>query len=119
MPFKQVDTITRPRAGSSESYERRFVQANNCADGLESNRRASRILDRRRASMTSHPSRLAFVVATVLAMAAVRAGAQETPRQLFEAGKYQAAIDKSAGDGSPATLYLKGLSYVKLNQPAE
>jgi tetratricopeptide (TPR) repeat protein len=68
--------------------------------------------------MTSHPYRLAFVVATLLAIAAVRAGAQDTPRQLFEAGKYQAAIDKSAGDGSPATVYLKGLSYLKLNQPA-
>ena len=45
--------------------------------------------------MTSHPYRLAFVVATLLAIAAVRAGAQDTPRQLFEAGKYQAAIDKS------------------------
>jgi len=68
--------------------------------------------------MTSHPSRLAFVIATLMAMAAVRAGAQDTPRQLFEAGRYQEAIDKSAGDGSPAALYLKGLSYLKLNQLA-
>ena len=68
--------------------------------------------------MTSRPYRLAFVVATMLSLAAVRAGAQDSPRQLFEAGKYQAAIDKSAGDGSPATVYLKGLSFLKLNQPA-
>src|SRR5215467_12425195 len=68
--------------------------------------------------MTSSPCRLAFVIAAMLSIAAVRAGAQDTPRQLFEAGKYQAAVDKSAGDASPATLYLKGLSYLKLNQPA-
>lgn len=68
--------------------------------------------------MTSSSYRLTFVVAAMLSIAAARAGAQDSPRQLFEAGKYQAAVDKSAGDASPATLYLKGLSYLKLNQPA-
>jgi tetratricopeptide (TPR) repeat protein len=68
--------------------------------------------------MTSHHPRLAFVVVAMLSVAAARASAQDSPRQLFEAGKYQAAIDKSAGDASPASQYLKGLSFLKLNNPA-
>src|SRR5262245_19321077 len=119
MRFRPVDMRKGPRAASSENYGRRSAQGKSCdaERALESNRRASRILALRRASMVSRPSRFVFVVAPMLSIAAGRAGAQDS-RQLFEAGKYQAAIDKSAGDGSPATLYLKGLSYVKLNQPA-
>jgi tetratricopeptide (TPR) repeat protein len=65
--------------------------------------------------MNSMPRRLTLVVVAMLLVAA-RANAQDTPRQLFEAGKYQAAIDKTGGDASPAALYLKGLSHLKLNQ---
>jgi len=68
--------------------------------------------------MTSHHHRLAVVIVTMLSVAAARAGAQDNPRQLFEAGKYQAAIDKAAGDASPASQYLKGLSFLKLNNVA-
>jgi tetratricopeptide (TPR) repeat protein len=68
--------------------------------------------------MPSHHHRLALVVVTMLSIAAARASAQDNPRQLFEAGKYQAAIDKSAGDASPASQYLKGLSFLKLNNAA-
>jgi len=68
--------------------------------------------------MTSHHQRLAFVIVAMLSVAAARAGAQDNPRQLFEAGKYQAAIDKAADDASPASQYLKGLSFLKLNNPA-
>jgi tetratricopeptide (TPR) repeat protein len=59
--------------------------------------------------------RRTLIVAGVLSIAAV-ATAQDNPRQLFEAGKYQAAIDKTGGDTSPSALYLKGLSHLKLNQ---
>jgi len=53
----------------------------------------------------------------MLLAAAAQASAQDSPRQLYEAGKYQAAVDKSAGDNSPASQYLNGLSHLKLNQP--
>jgi tetratricopeptide (TPR) repeat protein len=68
--------------------------------------------------MATFRPRLAVVLVTLLSVAAARANAQDSPRQLFEAGKYQAAIDKSAGDASPASQYLKGLSFLKLNNAA-
>lgn len=67
--------------------------------------------------MTLRPRRLALVAVTMLLAAAAPASAQDSPRQLYEAGKYQAAVDKSAGDNSPASQYLNGLSHLKLNQP--
>jgi tetratricopeptide (TPR) repeat protein len=67
--------------------------------------------------MKSTRHRFTLVVVTILSIAAARASAQDNPRQLFEAGKYQAAIDKSADDNSPAAQYLNGLSHLKLNQP--
>jgi tetratricopeptide (TPR) repeat protein len=67
--------------------------------------------------MNSPRQRFTLVIVTMLSIAAARASAQDNPRQLFEAGKYQAAIDKSAGDSSPAAQYLDGLSHLKLNQP--
>jgi tetratricopeptide (TPR) repeat protein len=67
--------------------------------------------------MTPRHHRLALAVVTMLSVAAARAYAQDSPRQLYEAGKYQAAVDKSAGDNSPASQYLNGLSHLKLNQP--
>lgn len=67
--------------------------------------------------MTLRHHRLALAVVTMLSVAAARAYAQDSPRQLYEAGKYQAAVEKSAGDNSPASQYLNGLSHLKLNQP--
>jgi tetratricopeptide (TPR) repeat protein len=49
--------------------------------------------------------------------AAARSTAQEEARKLFEAGKYQAVVEQTASDGSPAAQYLKGLAHLKLNQP--
>jgi tetratricopeptide (TPR) repeat protein len=66
--------------------------------------------------MQSPHQRFTLVVLTLLTIAAGRAFAQDTPHQLFEAGKYQAAIDKTGGDTAPAALYLKGLSHLRLNQ---
>ena len=60
------------------------------------------------------------VVAPALLFALLAAGrptAQEDARRLFEAGKFQAAVEQTAADGSPAAQYLKGLSHLKLNQP--
>jgi tetratricopeptide (TPR) repeat protein len=67
--------------------------------------------------MTLRHHRLALAVVTMLLVAAAHGSAQDSPRQLYEAGKYQAAVDKSAGDNSPASQYLNGLSHLKLNQP--
>jgi tetratricopeptide (TPR) repeat protein len=66
--------------------------------------------------MHSPHHRLMIVVVTLLTIAGGRVFAQDTPRQLFEAGKYQAAIEKTGDDNAPAALYLKGLSHLKLNQ---
>jgi tetratricopeptide (TPR) repeat protein len=65
--------------------------------------------------MSTH--RITLIVLVVLSLAAVRATAQEDPRKLFEAGKYQAVIEQTAADSSPAAQYLKGLTHLKLNQP--
>jgi tetratricopeptide (TPR) repeat protein len=64
--------------------------------------------------------RCTLVAATllfVLLAAAGRSTAQEDARKLFESGKYQAVVEQSASDGSPAAQYLKGLAHLKLNQP--
>lgn len=66
--------------------------------------------------MHSPHQRFTIVVVTLLTIAGSRLFAQDTPRQLFEAGKYQAAIEKTGDDNAPAALYLKGLSHLKLNQ---
>ena len=65
-------------------------------------------------------TRRVFVAAAllvVLSAAAVRLAAQENARKVFEAGKYQAVVEQTASDGSPAAQYLKGLAHLKLNQP--
>ena len=51
--------------------------------------------------MTLRHHRLALAVVTMLSVAAARAYAQDSPRQLYEAGNDQAAVEKSAGDNSP------------------
>src|SRR5262245_1339821 len=53
----------------------------------------------------------------VLLAATGRPMAQEDARKLFEAGKFQAAVEQSASDASPAAQYLRGLAQLKLNQP--
>jgi tetratricopeptide (TPR) repeat protein len=53
----------------------------------------------------------------VVLAATGRSMAQEDARKLFEAGKYQAAVEQTASDASPAAQYLRGLAQLKLNQP--
>ena len=57
-----------------------------------------------------------FLVAAALSLAVARTSAQDDPRKLFEAGKYQTVIEQTASDGSAGTQYLRGLTYLKLNQ---
>jgi tetratricopeptide (TPR) repeat protein len=57
-----------------------------------------------------------LVVAAALACSISIAGAQEDARKLFEAGKYQEVVEKTASDQSPEGQYLRGLAYRKLGQ---
>ena len=59
--------------------------------------------------------RIAFAL-VLFASAAAIVTAQDDARRLFEAGQYQAVVEKTAGDGSPEGQYLKGLAHLKLNQ---
>lgn len=59
------------------------------------------------------------VLVAIAVVGAVRGSAQEDARRLFEAGKYQAAIEQTANDPSPEAQYLKGLSHRRLNQNGE
>ena len=65
--------------------------------------------------MNTHFNRIAVVTLAVLSFTADRSMAQEDPRKLFEAGKYQAVVEQA--DSSPGAHYLKGLAHLKLNQP--
>jgi len=61
-----------------------------------------------------------MLMTVLLLAAAVAAGAQEaTPKQLFESGKYQEAIDtvKARADAPQDEVYLRALAHRKLNQP--
>ena len=51
-----------------------------------------------------------------LVIGSVLLSSQDDARRLFEAGQYQAVVEKTAGDGSPESQYLKGLAHLKLNQ---
>jgi tetratricopeptide (TPR) repeat protein len=44
------------------------------------------------------------------------ASAQDDARKLFEAGKYQEVVEKTAADQSPEAQFLRGLAYRKLGQ---
>jgi tetratricopeptide (TPR) repeat protein len=57
-----------------------------------------------------------FVVVAALAISIGIAAAQEDARKLFEAGKYQEVVEKTANDQSPEAQYLRGLAYRKLGQ---
>ena len=67
--------------------------------------------------MKKRSTLVAATMLFVLLAAAARSTAQEDARKLFQAGKYQAVVEQSASDGSPAAQYLKGLAHLKLNQP--
>lgn len=58
-------------------------------------------------------------VFALVAGAAAGVAAQDDARRLFEAGQYQAVVEKTADDASPAAQYLKGLAHRKLNQTDE
>jgi tetratricopeptide (TPR) repeat protein len=60
---------------------------------------------------------VAVTLLFVFVASAGRSMAQEDSRKLFEAGKYQAVVEQSASDNSPAAQYLRGLAHLKLNQP--
>jgi tetratricopeptide (TPR) repeat protein len=67
--------------------------------------------------MKKRSTLVAATLLFVLLVAAARSTAQEDARKLFQAGKYQAVVEQSASDSSPAAQYLKGLAHLKLNQP--
>jgi tetratricopeptide (TPR) repeat protein len=67
--------------------------------------------------MKRHRTLAAATLLFVLLASAGRSMAQEDARKLFEAGKYQAVVEQSASDSSPAAQYLRGLAHLKLNQP--
>ena len=67
--------------------------------------------------MSTHLVRMTLIVITALSVAAVRATAQDEARKAFEAGKYPTVIEQTAADASPGAQYLRGLTYLKLNQP--
>ena len=46
------------------------------------------------------------VMVAIAVVGASRGSAQEDARRLYEAGKYQAAIEQTANDASPEALYL-------------
>jgi len=64
-------------------------------------------------------TRIAMTLLTLLLGAAARPTAQDDARKLFESGKYQGVIERTAKDDSPAAQYLKGLAHLRLKQPDE
>jgi tetratricopeptide (TPR) repeat protein len=64
-----------------------------------------------------HSKLTPFICAIVCVHLALSgASAQEEARKLFEAGKYQEVVEKTAADPSPDAVYLKGLAHRKLGQ---
>jgi tetratricopeptide (TPR) repeat protein len=62
------------------------------------------------------------VLITLLAVllgAGIRLTAQDDARKQFESGKYQAVVERTAKDDSPAAQYLKGLAHLRLKQNDE
>jgi tetratricopeptide (TPR) repeat protein len=66
--------------------------------------------------MSTHFRRLILMLFAAVLFLAAGANAQDEARKLFEAGRYQAVIDQTASDSSQAGQYLRGLTYLKLNQ---
>jgi tetratricopeptide (TPR) repeat protein len=69
--------------------------------------------------MMINPIRTLMLATALLIGIVLPLAAQEDARKLFEAGKYKEAVAKIPGDASPEGLYLKGLSYRKLDQNDE
>jgi tetratricopeptide (TPR) repeat protein len=67
--------------------------------------------------MTTRVLGIVLIVLTVLSLGVARATAQDDARKLFEAGKYQTVVEQTAADGSPGAQYVRGLTFLKLNQP--
>ena len=65
--------------------------------------------------MTKPLARTALVI-VILSAGAAWASAQENPRTLFEAGNFQAVVDRVPDDAPAEAKYLKGLAFRKLNQ---
>jgi tetratricopeptide (TPR) repeat protein len=62
---------------------------------------------------------LAITLLALVLSAGIRSAAQEDPRKLFESGKYQEVVQRTAADESPGAQYLKGLAHLKLDQNDE
>jgi tetratricopeptide (TPR) repeat protein len=57
------------------------------------------------------------LAAVVMALGfTVPSTAQEDTRKLFEAGQYQAVVERTPADSPAGAQYLKGLAHLKLNQ---
>ena len=69
--------------------------------------------------MTIHHHRVAITLLAVFLGAGIRLTAQDDPRKLFESGKYQEVVERTAADESAGAQYLKGLAHLKLNQNDE
>ena len=67
--------------------------------------------------MTTRHDRIAVTVLALLLVAGARTTAQDDQRKLFESGKYQEVVERTADDESPGAQYLKGLAHLKLDQP--
>ena len=66
--------------------------------------------------MKTQMTRIALTAWAVLFGSAVLTTAQEDTRKLFEAGQYQAVVERTPADSPAGAQYLKGLAYLKLNQ---
>ena len=69
--------------------------------------------------MTTNHHRVAIAVLALFLVAGIRPAAQDDPRKLFESGKYQAVVERTAKDESPGAQYLKGLAHLRLKQNDE
>ena len=60
-----------------------------------------------------------MAVLALFLVAGIRPAAQDDPRKLFESGKYQGVVERTANDESPGAQYLKGLAHLRLKQNDE
>jgi tetratricopeptide (TPR) repeat protein len=69
--------------------------------------------------MTTNHHRVALAVLALFLDSGIRPAAQDDPRKLFESGKYQGVVERTANDESPGAQYLKGLAHLRLKQNDE
>src|SRR4029434_10750677 len=69
--------------------------------------------------MDKHSRWIAFTMLFAFSTATVQVSAQEDARRQFESGKYQAVVEQTAAEHSPAAPDLKVLAHLKLSQPGE